>query len=39
MAHLAPAYQPRKPTETVLYGVVRETLETAWGGASERVPG
>ena len=28
VARLAPAYQPRKPTETVLYRVVRDTLET-----------
>lgn len=28
MARLAPAYSPRRPTETVLYGVVREHLET-----------
>lgn len=28
MATLAPAYTPRRPTETVLYGVVREQLET-----------
>ena len=28
MAALAPAYTPRRPTETVLYGVVRENLET-----------
>ena len=28
MARLAPAYAPRRPTETVLYGVVREHLET-----------
>ncbi len=28
MARLAPAYAPRRPTETVLYGVVRSHLET-----------
>ena len=28
MGRLAPAYQPRKPTATVIYRVVRETLET-----------
>jgi hypothetical protein len=28
MAYLAPAYQPRRPTETVLYGLVRQNLET-----------
>jgi hypothetical protein len=28
VSRLAPAYQPRKPTETVLYRVVRDTLET-----------
>ena len=35
MARLAPAYQSRKPTETVLYGVVRETLETFLSHARE----
>jgi hypothetical protein len=35
VARLAPAYQPRKPTETVLYGVVRETLETFLSHARE----
>ena len=35
MAHLAPPYQPRKPTETVLYGVVSETLETFLAHARE----
>lgn len=35
MAHLAPPYQPRKPTETVLYGVVRETIETFLAHARE----
>jgi len=28
VAALAPAYRPRRPTETVLYRVVREHLET-----------
>ena len=28
MPALAPAYRPRRPTETVLYGLVREHLET-----------
>ena len=28
MAILAPAYLPRRPTETVLYGIVRENLES-----------
>ena len=28
MAALAPAYAPRRPTETALYGLVRENLET-----------
>lgn len=28
MAGLAPAYRPRRPTETVLYAVVRDHLET-----------
>ena len=28
MATLAPPYAPRRPTETLLYGVVREQLET-----------
>ena len=27
-ARLAPAYEPRRPTETVLYRTVRENLET-----------
>ncbi len=35
MARLAPAYPPRKPTETVLYGLVRETLETFLAHARE----
>jgi hypothetical protein len=35
VARLAPAYQPRKPTETILYGVVRETLETFVAHARE----
>ena len=28
LSTLAPAYRPRRPTETVLYGVVRDYLET-----------
>lgn len=28
MATLAPAYAPRRPTETALYGIVRDNLET-----------
>jgi hypothetical protein len=28
MAILAPAYLPRRPTETVLYGIVRQNLES-----------
>jgi hypothetical protein len=27
LARLAPAYQPRRPTETILYRAVHETLE------------
>ena len=32
VATLAPAYAPRRPTETALYGIVRDNLETflAW---------
>ena len=32
---LAPAYRPRRPTETVLYAVVRENLETFLAHARE----
>ena len=39
MARLAPAYQPRRPTETVLYGAVRETLETFLAHARETYTG
>ena len=35
MAALAPAYLPRRPTETVLYRTVRETLETFLAHARE----
>ena len=35
MAALAPAYRPRRPTETVLYGVVRDHLETFLAHARE----
>jgi hypothetical protein len=35
VARLAPAYQPRRPTETVLYRVVRDTLETFLAQARE----
>ncbi|MGH7283011.1 MAG: transposase [Polyangiaceae bacterium] len=35
MAALAPAYRPRKPTETLLYGVVREHLATFLAHACE----
>jgi hypothetical protein len=28
LASLAPAYAPRRPTETVLYGIVRDHLES-----------
>jgi hypothetical protein len=34
-AALAPAYTPRRPTETVLYSVVREQLETCLHWARE----
>jgi hypothetical protein len=30
---LAPAYRPRRPSECVLYGVVREHLETFFARA------
>jgi hypothetical protein len=35
MGALAPAYRPRRPTETVLYAVVREHLETFLAHARE----
>ena len=35
MAALAPAYRPRRPTETVLYAVVRDHLETFLAHARE----
>lgn len=35
MSALAPAYRPRRPTETVLYGVVREHLESFLAHARE----
>ncbi len=35
MSALAPAYRPRRPTETVLYGIVREHLETFLAHARE----
>lgn len=35
MATLAPAYRPRRPTETVLYAVVRDHLETFLAHARE----
>lgn len=35
MSALAPAYRPRRPTETVLYGVVRQYLETFLAHARE----
>ena len=35
MAALAPAYTPRRPTETALYGVVRDHLETFLGWARD----
>jgi hypothetical protein len=35
VARLAPAYQPRRPTETVLYRVVHDTLETFLAHARE----
>ena len=34
---LAPAYRPRRPTETVLFGIVREHLETFLAHARESV--
>ena len=35
MASLAPPYAPRRPTETVLYRVVRESLDTFVAHARE----
>ncbi|MGD0529759.1 MAG: transposase, partial [Polyangiaceae bacterium] len=39
MAVLAPAYLPRRPTETVLYGVVRQHLESFLAHAREHYDG
>ena len=39
MAALAPAYVPRRPTETVLYGLVRENLESFLAYAREHYEG
>ena len=36
LAALAPAYRPRRPTETVLYAVVRDHLESFLAHARER---
>jgi hypothetical protein len=36
---LAPAYLPRRPTETVLYGLVREHLESFLSHAREHYDG
>jgi len=35
VAKLAPAYAPRRPTETVLYGIVRDNLESFLSWAAE----
>lgn len=35
MAVLAPAYLPRRPTETILYALVRENLESFLAYARE----
>jgi hypothetical protein len=35
LAALAPAYAPRRPTETALYAIVREHLETFLAHARE----
>lgn len=39
VAALAPAYAPRRPTETVLYGLVRQHLESFLGYAREQYDG
>ncbi len=39
MAALAPAYVPRRPTETVLYRLVRENLESFLAHAREHYEG
>ena len=39
MAALAPAYVPRRPTETVLYGLVRENLESFLAYARDHYEG
>jgi hypothetical protein len=39
VAALAPAYVPRRPTETVLYGLVRENLESFLAYAREHYEG
>lgn len=39
MATLAPAYAPRRPTETVLYGLVRQHLESFLAYAREHYDG
>ena len=39
MAALAPAYLPRRPTETVLYGLVRQNLESFLAHAREHYDG
>jgi hypothetical protein len=39
VALLAPAYLPRRPTETVLYGLVRQNLESFLAYAREHYDG
>ena len=39
VASLAPAYLPRRPTETVLYGLVRQNLESFLAYAREHYDG
>jgi hypothetical protein len=39
VAALAPAYLPRRPTETVLYGLVRQNLEPFLAYAREHYDG
>jgi len=39
VAALAPAYLPRRPTETVLYALVRQNLETFLAHAREHYDG
>jgi len=39
MAVLAPAYLPRRPTETVLYGIVRQNLASFLAYAREHYDG